>query len=470
MEMLESSRKFNGAADSMGNHAATAAGTLFGAATVGLFASAGSLVSWIVNSQGWIVFFLVTKPLIDLTWRWRFFEFSEQGVNIQTFVSLLVLGMNGVAMLFGDRWRILPRRVLVFLACATFSVMATPSSWAFNELLRFFAGVAFFYTAGPLLAEVKRFDRFAKALLVVAAVPLFLSFLQRAGLLEYDYWDWIEGVQIGRASGAYETPLSLIFLLIYVFPLAMYLASGKNHSLATKAMAAIFLLAASISAAFTYHRAGYIAIALEGLIWLYLKRGKRAVLVLIGALVLTAAISSSWLVSLYDPLRQALPGNEEITSDQFLRGRGYQWFLYLNSYVSSGPFHWVFGNGGSVIADLGPDIDYVLSPNEPHSDYIRVWHAYGIVGFSVYLSVLSQFCVAAIRRLHSPDPFARALAQMLLPMLSAFALLSFTTEPLRYPGASWYLFAIASALFCLKKPLASAINAPGTSATAEAAS
>jgi O-antigen ligase len=264
--------------------------------------------------------------------------------------------------------------------------------------------------------------------------------------------------------------LSLIFLLIYVFPLAMYLASGKNHSPATKGMATVFLLAASISAAFTYHRVGYIAVALEGLVWLYLKRGKRAVLVLVGVLVLTASISSSWLVSLYDPLRQAFSGNDEITSEQFLRGRGYQWFLYLNSYVSSGPFHWVFCNGGSVIADLDPDVNYVLSPNEPHSDYIRVWHAYGIVGFSLYLSVLSQFCAAAVRRLRSPDPFARALGQMMLPMLAAFALLSFTTEPLRYPGASWYLFAIGSALFCLKEPFASAIHAPGRSALAEATS
>ncbi|HEY2544760.1 MAG TPA: hypothetical protein VGI46_01715 [Candidatus Acidoferrum sp.] len=470
MERLESFRKFTSTAPSMGSRAATAAETLFGAATVGLFAVSGGVVSWIVNSQGWVLFFLVTKPLIDLTWRVRFFEFSEQGVNIQTFVSLLVLGMNGVAMLSSNRWRILPRRVLVFLGCAAFSVMVTPSSWAFNELLRLFAGVTFFYTAGPLLAEAERFDRFARALLVVAAVPVFLSFLQRAGLLEYDYWDWIEGVQIGRASGAYETPLSLIFLLIYVFPLAMYLASGKNHSPVTKGMARIFLLAASVSTAFTYHRVGYIAISLEGLFWLYLKRGKGAVLVLAGVLVLIAAISSSWLVSLYDPLRQALHGNDEITSDQFLRGRGYQWFLYLNSYVSSGPFHWVFGNGGSVIADLDPDINYVLSPNEPHSDYIRILHAYGIAGFSIYLSVLGHFCAAAIRRLRSPDPFTRALGQMMLPMLAAFALLSFTTEPLRYPGASWYLFAIGSALFCLKKPLASAVNPPGRSALAETTS
>jgi hypothetical protein len=190
---------------------------------------------------------------------------------------------------------------------------------------------------------------------------------------------------------------------------------------------------------------------------------------LAGVLVLATAISGSWLSLLYDPLRQALPGNDEITSNQFLRGRGYQWLLYLNSYASSGPFHWIFGNGGSVIADLDPDINYVLSPNEPHSDYIRILHAYGIAGFAVYLSVLGHFCAVAIRRLRSADPFARALGQMLLPMLAAFALLSFTTEPLRYPGASWYLFATAAALFCRKELAAPGVTPPGSSALAEVA-
>src|SRR6266478_1360473 len=246
-----------------------------GATGVGIFAAINSLVRWVVRSDAWIFFFLITKPLIDLTWRWSFFRFSEQKVNFQTFVGLVVLTLNGIAILNRGTRHQLPRRVLLFLGCATLSVIVSPSSWGFNELLRLFAGTAFFYTAGRFLADPGRFDRFAKIFLIVAAVPILLSFLQIAGLLPYDYWDWIETGAIGRVSGTYNTPLGLIFLFMYVFPLALCVADGTTQTPSAKKWAWFLLISASIVLVFTYHRVGYVAIALEVLIWLYLSRGKK---------------------------------------------------------------------------------------------------------------------------------------------------------------------------------------------------
>jgi hypothetical protein len=36
-----------------------------------------------------------------------------------------------------------------------------------------------------------------------------------------------------------------------------------------------------------------------------------------------------------------------------------------------------------------------------------------------------------------------------LPALIAIVILSITTEPMRYPTAVWYLFAVGSAMFCV---------------------
>lgn len=426
------------------------------AAIMSLFAGTSAFASWAARSNGWIFFFLVAKPLFDLTWRWRFFRLSEQGVNIQTFVSLAALGLNLAVLLRRRAWRNFPSRVLVFLGFAAFSVALSPSTWGFNELLRLLAGTAFFYTAGPSLADGRQFDRFARALLVVSAIPLGLSFLQIAGMLPYDYWDWIDGVRIGRASGTYNTPLGLIYLFMYTIPLALYLATNRRQAQGTRRLAWVFIFAASISLAFTYHRMGYAAIALEVAVWLYLNKGRRAVLVLSAVLITATLTSLSFLDQLYQPVVTSLASGADLSSEEFLRGRGVQWFLYMDSYTSARPIHWVFGLGGSVIAGLEEEDDaYVLSPNEPHNDFIRILHAYGAAGLILYLSILVLFCRRALQILHSSQEAERGLASVVLVSLLGVMLLSITAEPTRYPNAIWYLFALSSAMFCggTSKPL-----------------
>lgn len=422
-----------------------------GAAVCGTVAMTDIVGNWTAFTYGWIMFFLVSKPLWDLTWRWRFLKFAQQGVNVQTVLALFVLGLSGFAVLYSSSWRRLPRRVSIFLGCATLSVLVSPSSEGFNELLRLLAGVAFFYTAGSLLAEPHRFDRFAKGLLMVCLVPVFLSFLQIVGFLPYDYFDWINGAEVGRVSGTYQHPLGLIYFFIYAFPLALYIASGSDQTAPARKWAWIFLISASIALVFTYHRLGYVAVASEVLIGLYLYWGKRAAITFLLALVVVSLLSINFIELLYAPVGETVEHASDNSGKEFLRGRGFQWILYAESYISAGPIHWVLGLGGSVISGVDPDDDSnPLSPNEPHNDYIRILHAYGLLGLVLYLSILTQFFQRAIHHINSPDRHARSLARVLLPVLVAIGLLSITTEPMRYPTAVWYLFALGSALFTVE--------------------
>jgi O-antigen ligase len=432
-------------------------------AEISLLAGAHAIISLAAKSNGWIFFFLVAKPLFDLTWRWRFFRLSEQGVNIQTFVGLAALGLNWAVLWRRRAWRNFPSRVLVFLGFAVLSVALSPSAWGFNEVLRLLSGTAFFYTAGPLLADYKQFERFAKALLVVCAIPLGLSFLQIAGILPYDYWDWIDGVQVGRATGTYNMPLSMIYLFMYTIPLALYMAANQRQTRRTRQLAWVFVLGSAISLAFTYHRMGYAAIAVGVAAWLYLNKGRKAVLALAVILLIAGLTSLGFLYQLYEPVATSLAGGTDMSSDQFLRGRGLQWSLYMDSYISARPIQWMLGLGGSVIDGLEDedDLDVLspnealeapdfLSPHEPHNDFIRILHAYGAVGLILYLSILALFFRRALQLLDSEQETERALATVVVASLLAIVLLSITTEPMRYPTAIWYLFALGSAMFCAR--------------------
>jgi len=422
-----------------------------GATVVSAIATEDILGHWAVSNDSWILFFLVTKPLWDLTWQWRFFSVAEQEVNLQTFLGLIVLALNGFAMSRGNSWLRLPRRVSIFLGCAALSVLFSPSSWGVNELLRLLSGVAFFYTAGPLLAEPRRFDYFAKGLLLVCSVPVLLSFLQLAGVLPYTYWDWIDGVRIGRISGGYETPLSLVYLFIFLFPLALYIASEKSQTSTVRHLAWLLMACMSVVLVFTYHRVGYVTIATEVFICLYLSGRRKSTLAFLLVIAVIAILSFNFLGILYAP-EQTFGTDANSSGGEFLRGRGMQWYLYAESYVSSGPIHWIMGLGGSVIPTVlwEDPTDNPLSPDEPHNDYIRILHAYGLVGLLLYLSILVAFWRRTLQLLRSTNVFARDLARIMLPALVGVMILSVTTEPMRYPTEVWYLFGLGAALFYVR--------------------
>lgn len=425
-----------------------AAEDVVGVACVSSFGASDRFAAWVATTDAWIFFFLVTKPLWDLTWRWRFFQLFGQGVNIQTFVGLFVLGMNAVAIYYRASWRRLPRLVLIFVGCATLSVLLSFSAEGFNELLRLLAGVGFFYSAGPLLANRARFDRFRKLFLCATSVPILLSFLQVAGVLPYEYWDWNEAGEVGRASGTYQHPLDIIFFLIVATPLALSLAYDRTQSRSARRWAWVFLVLATLALVFTYHRTAYFVMAFQFVIWFCVTLGWKGVLRLLAALALVVFLGISQLTVLYAPLAQSVSGDVDVTSGQFLRGRGLQWYLFLDSYVSGGPFHWIFGKGDSVLEGISPD-DPVIDYNEPHNDFIRLLHAYGAVGLLLYVSTVLLFLRRSLLLLRSPDKFARSVALVMILILTAVAILSMVAEPLRFPAGAWYFFAIGAALFCL---------------------
>jgi O-antigen ligase len=421
------------------------ASTIGGAAVVGTYAATSGLVRWAVNTDRWIIFFLVSKPLFDLTWRWEFFNIFNQRVNPQAIVGVLVTVLNLLVATLGYRKVLHSKRVLLFLGMATVSVIVTPSVGAVNELIRIFSGVSFFFTAGLALREKQKFDRFALGLLVVLCVPLVLSLLQVAGVLSFDYWDWIDGLEMGRASGTYQHPLEVVFFLVYAIPLALYRWENSGKGGVERVFLAIFFLLAFFGLAFTLHRAGWVAICIELGIWYALKKRLRRILLGALAIAVLAMVFSDQLSLIYDP-SDIVPDQTSLETGHFLRGRGANWIVFLVSYANGGPLRWMIGQGGSV-AEIGSMSIIAGSENEPHNDFIRILHAYGLVGLFLYLSLLVTFLREGLRSGKSRNPFFRSVGTIVVCSVVGVLFLSMTTEPMRYPTAVWYLFALGSALF-----------------------
>ncbi|HEY1801728.1 MAG TPA: hypothetical protein VGG46_12410, partial [Terriglobales bacterium] len=319
----------------------------------------------IAVANGWIVFFLVAKPLIDLTWRWEFIQFSEQRVNVQAIVGICIIVFASVRIVHLRHIKFNYSLVLTFLGIATFSVLYSPSSWGFNELIRLYSGIAFFFVAFLVLSKPALFDRFAFALIGTVTIPVVLAFLQVAHILPFDYWDWIEGERIGRASGSYNTPLGLVYFLMYTIPLTLYLLEYRKQW-----WLRISLGGSLLALVFTYHRTAFIAISTQLILWFILKKKYKMVFGLFAIGIVCVVMYAGAFQRLYEPLTDAIHGEVDITGDQFLRGRGLIWATFLTDYVQGDPINWLIGRGGSVLnGSLSLD---EMGENDPHNDFVRI--------------------------------------------------------------------------------------------------
>jgi len=92
----------------------------FGLVGVGILVALLLAFYSVFTLPGWVFFLLISKPLIDLTWRWRFIEIAEQGVNIQTLVSVFVILLTGLALILRRRQVVLWRWIVLPGFCCDF--------------------------------------------------------------------------------------------------------------------------------------------------------------------------------------------------------------------------------------------------------------------------------------------------------------------------------------------------------------
>jgi hypothetical protein len=421
--------------------------------------------------ETWVFLLLISKPLIDLTWNWQFGEVFHQQVNVQTIVALFSFILTAAVFVQARKKIVQCKAVTAFLAWAALAVVITPSGWGINELVRLYSGAAFFFTAGLILSTREKLTRFTRYFLLTMTVPVCLSFLQAAGIVPFFYWDWIDGQDLGRASGTYNSPLDLIRFLVFAVPLALWLRDHSGKGSADRFISTIFLVLSAPAVALTFHRVGWIVIGLEVLLWLVFTGKARRAPLFVAALLVAGFAFSERVQLLYEPLMQAVRGQVDLESGEFLRGRGANWFVFMNSLFSSNPALWFIGKGGSIAegADSYGIAFIDFSPNEPHNDFIRIMHAYGIVGLSLYFVILWKFFNAARKLRRSvAGSFDQSLGTLLIIVIVAIVCLSITTEPIRYPTCVWYFFALASTAFCRLRQADLAAGADFKPARAEA--
>jgi hypothetical protein len=410
-----------------------------------------------------ILLALALKPIIDLGWRLSVGTFLGQNLNLQTLIGVYIILLLAVAWLFGRPTVLsVPLVSLVALASVSVFMLALFSgnqlASGAEDLLRLISGLSLYFVAGAILINERIFLRFAWILLAAITVPLILSLLQIRGVIPYEYWDWIDGVRTGRLSGSYPHPLNLAGYLVYGHLLALYLVSHTPH-FRRRIVLLLWVGLLYYVLYYTYHRTTYVVIALQLVGWLYLHRQRIVGLLVIAAGGIAIFVQRGTFQNLYSTLFSAISNQESFLTQSFLRGRGEQWNRYLNDFVHSHPLYWLFGRGNALL--VRQYSDYGLAPNEPHNDFLRIMYTYGVFGLIAYLSCLLMFCIMALYVVKKAvGSFEKDIAYLVLLSVSSIAILSLTTEPMRYPTMVWYLFTLGSMITVMYRRLKLTCLAP----------
>lgn len=316
-----------------------------------------------------------------------------------------------------------------------FGPYVPPAKGNLTQAAQFAVGFAAVALIGLMLVRPNWFTlhRLRWVLLLVllgAVVHSIIAWLQVAGVVPYTFFFKLPGGNIGRASGGYFHPASLGRLLIFAV-FILYAAGDRLRLHTLVRLLAIALMVAT--ALVTMHRVtilcvGLVVVAMEVrrlpqlLRWLARLPIRVTVAAGIALTVLLAALMLRWGISLWERGRFLLTqiGSLDVTSKNFMRGRGEIWQKYADAWGGAPLDVWLLGVG--------------YEPWNTHSDPLRVFVVWGLLGVVLMTIVFVTLWWLARKLVNAEGRWALAV---LYVATAAFAL---TQKPTAYPYFMWLFF------------------------------
>lgn len=274
------------------------------------------------------------------------------------------------------------------------------------------------------------------AVLIGTLAHSVIAWLQVAGLVPYTFFFRLPGGDLGRASGGYFHPASLGRLLIF----AAFIIYAARHELRVKALWRYVMLAVVVATAVvTTHRVTIFSVALIVLVFearrfrlllhqlsnLRFRTAVWAAAALVGVVVL---VLLRWGSQLWDRALFLVShvGSLNITSRDFLRGRGEIWFEYVRAWTEARPDVWIFGLG--------------YEPWNTHNDLLRIFVVWGVVGLALMTLVFTN--VWRVTR----QAISKEARWMLLLVYIVAIPSVFMQRPTAYPYFMWLFFLVHALL------------------------
>lgn len=401
-----------------------------------------------------LLFVFAIRPIIDLAWEKELIL----GLNLAGVVALFVIILAIVYFLIKRKFKMTMVSItgigfVTYMFIVTLFNLDTYSS--FDYSLRLFSEIAFLFCVAPEISE-KKLRRVIVVFIISSLVPVFITFLQTAGLIRFTYFDYVNGVQISRGSGGYRQPSVLTrFCSIGILYSYYLLDYAKKKGL--KCILWIYLGLNITAIVLSYHRTGYLLVIIITLMWFYLKYKNRIkdflIIVFGAAIALTIGfivIYRMGIVSVdLSTLKQMLSLSNIVTItsgkvDFVLRGRGGLIGKLFLGFSKNPWYNTVFGNGVNLNIKSG------IAMHTADMEWVRVFWNGGVIGGLLWLFHFGTIknSISVWKRSFE----LRSLYNLGICMFWLFILWGFTIEATNSPDLMYHIYLICG-LFAYKSNL-----------------
>jgi len=391
-----------------------------------------------------LLIIFILRPIIDLPYD----NSIIFRINLAGLTAVAVLGLGLVCIISHPRLRILKFEywLFIYMGIAVFSTLIHISSFSdFAYVIRMLSSLVFVFCVAPQI-EKETLIKCYKLFIFASLIPIIISFMQVVHLVPFTYFDHSMGREIGRASGGYKHPSSLVRVVMFSIIYTFYLMENDWSKGKKKIYAIAYLAIAISSIIISYLRSGYFTLGIIVCLWYFLKY-KRNMMKLfcrvlgIGFIVILAfiVVYSQGLLQVnlqefkrFFAISNFINKSAGGTSGFYLRGR-FAFIQLLITSLKSSPVHVVlFGNGVDVSIHNG------INMKVADMHFIRlIWNC-GFVGFAVWGFYILGFLRNVWKK--KKKSLDKLFINMAICLFVFYFLWGITKEPTTQPNFMYHIF------------------------------
>jgi hypothetical protein len=394
-----------------------------------------ALIGMLVNPAIGIPLLLAGKPIIDTT----FDTPLVLGFPLTQMVGTAVPFVMFLWMLRASPEQGLRRMPLTLLwSVFALDVFFFSMLVVYNEgplrgldvLFRHINGFVGFFMFQAFFRDPRKLKTLLIALIVAGVFPVAVGLYQAA---TGKIWHFQQTEGLVRSIGMYHDVLTLrLHAITPIIAILLYASLWHPRNMVLKLTAIGYAAAAAFVILRAYTKAGTAVLVLWGLIWTILQRKFAALAALLAMALLVLPFYAEQLVeNLARVFRKefgAIEGSVDV--EQSFEGRWFGWEEMLNRWLDLGPLEMVFGAGVKAYG--------------AHNDYLQILFHGGILGLSIYLSLLIVIGLRVLQNLRQRvDPLAVA-AFMLFTM---YLIDTIGLVPSSYPTYQWLVWGLIGLSF-----------------------
>lgn len=380
---------------------------------------------------GILAIFLV-RPLVDACWETPILLGLKLTEIVSVLVPMVVLVHMALASGRERSLRAMPLRWIWLLwtadiafFCGVIMYSQEPLEGA-KVLFRHLNGFVGFYMIQAYFAKDRDLKPLLLALIFAGLFPIATGAFE--GLTGHHWKITIADMGVVRNIGFYHDAITIrYYALQTLMGLLLFSTLYLKRRTIAKALMACYGVAATFVVYGAYSKSGTATLACWTLLWPLLRRQYRTVMGLGAAAMLLATYYSQEIFDRFGFIfnRELGAARGTLSTGYNFNGRLLIWDELMAQWSQSGLLHQVFGSGQVALG--------------AHNDYLQILYHGGILGLTIYMSLLLTAGLYILRNLSvSRSPLnVAALLALVMWMVDTIGLV-----PSAMPGYQWFVWGL----------------------------